>query len=372
MANTFTLPEELFNSMINSFNEAEEKSNDVLLSTKEDKNKIKDDSVTKLTTKQKNRLKQVGNIFFSIDKVQTLFEKDFAKHIEKIKEYEITENVKQIVEFESEKIEVKKENKKRSWRSSVRKLRMMIRFYSFFQSVYENFKKFQEHAQEIIARNNGENDVTLREALTDKDARKKFIEKYKKMFHDIIITFFEDVIMGSVLPAVELVIRIMADTILELFRKFRLIIEKIGDAAFEIITSKPGMKLMSKFAGKRMLKIGAKIAARHAAASAAAAAPAATGIGAVVVPYTEAIFNAAMLAWDIYDGINLTIDCYNLYQDYKKYKQIAGEIIIGGLEKAKENVELARQKINAQLEKMNANLDKSVIKMQKITGQVRQ
>lgn len=307
MANTFTLPEELFNSMINSFNEAEEKSNDVLLSTKEDKNKIKDNSITKLTAKQKNRLKQVGNIFFSIDKVQTLFEKDFAKHIEKIEEYEIAENVKQIVEFESEKIEAKKENKKRSWRSSVRKLRMMIRFYSFFQSVYENFKKFQEHAQEIIARNNGENDVTLREALTDKDARKKFIEKYKKMFHDVIITFFEDVIMGSVLPAIELVIRMMIDALLELFRNMKESFERLksilGDG-LEVFLKGKGLKISAKTLSKIL---GGKFAAKLLTKVAGMSAVRAVGHA---IPYV----NAVMIAWDVYDAIKLGILVYKRYK----------------------------------------------------------
>lgn len=226
MAESFTLPDELFNSMINGFNkESEEKQ---LYIDPNEKSKIDEKNKnTVLTLKQKKRIGNIASTFFNIDDVKNIFKKDFVKYVDKIEEQEVTQAITQIIDDVKDYIKEKKEKKKTSLRSSIRKYRMMIRFYAFAKKVFDNFKKFQKHAHEILDKHSRTDDVTLMEALKDETKRKKYIEQKKKLFGDIIMAFFNDVIKGSVIPAIEFIIRMIVDSLLELFRKINELIEKI-------------------------------------------------------------------------------------------------------------------------------------------------
>ena len=311
MAATFTLPEELFDSMIHYFGHTNEPK-DELLSGKEDKNKIVNDSSTRLNISQRKRVAAVGAIFFTVDKIKDIFEKDLTKFFDAIEEQETVPVIESIREELEEEVEIKKEKKNFNFRSSLRKYRMMLRFYTFFKKVFDNFKKFQEDAQEIIRRNTHGNDVTLREALTDEKKRKKYIEQKKKIFHDIIMAFFEDVIMDTLIPLIELVIRILVDYFLELFKKIQRSINEIknkfGDAALEAFFSKRGIKISKYIIGKILsANVGKKAIAKM-------------GLKYTIrgvlhfVPYV----NVVMYAWDAYDVLMFAYDAYKAYKRCKK------------------------------------------------------
>lgn len=356
MAESFTLPDELFNSMINGFNkESEEKQ---LYIDSNEKSKIDEKNKnTILILKQKKRIGNIASTFFSIDDVKNIFKKDFVKYVDKIEEQEVTQAVTQIIDDVKDDIKEKKKKKKTSLRSSIRKYRMMIRLYAFAKKVFDNFKKFQKHAHEILNKHNRTDDVTLMEALKDETKRKKYIEQKKKLFGDIITAFFNDVIKGSVIPAIEFIIRMIVDSLLELFRKFSELIEKFGDVILAGLNK--SKKMIFKMVGKKAAKMAAKAAARHATASAVAAAPAVTGVGAVIVPFTEAIVNVVGIAWDLYDAANLAYDIYSMYQTGKKAYNEAGKVLIGWTENAIKAVEKAEQNADAMIGKFGANLKKS-------------
>lgn len=346
MAESFTLPDELFNSMINGFNkESEEK---VLYIDPNEKSKIDEKNKnTILALKQKKRIGNIASIFFSIDAVKDIFKKDFVKYVDKIEEQEVTRGIRQIIDNVKDDIKEKKKKKKTSLRSSIRKYRMMIRLYAFAKKVFDNFKKFQKHAHEILDKHSKTDDVTLMEALKDETKRKKYIEQKKKLFGDIIMAFFNDVIKGSVIPAIEFIIRMIVDSLLELFRKINELIEKFGDVILAGLNK--SKKMILKMAGKKAAKMAAKSAARHATATVA---------GGAVTP-VAAVLNAVGVIWDIYDAANLAYDIYNMYQTGKKAYNEAGKVLIGWTQNAIKAVEKAEQNADAMIGKFGANLKKS-------------
>ena len=346
MAESFTLPDELFNSMINGFNkESEEK---VLYIDSNEKSKIDEKNKnTILVLKQKKRIGNIASIFFSIDAVQDIFKKDFVKYVDKIEEQEVTRGIRQIIDNVKDNIKEKKKKKKTSLRSSIRKYRMMIRLYAFAKKVFDNFKKFQKHAHEILDKHSKTDDVTLMEALKYETKRKKYIEQKKKLFGDIITAFFNDVIKGSVIPAIEFIIRMIVDSLLELFRKINELIEKFGDVILAGLDK--SKKMILKMAGKKAAKMAAKSAARHATATVA---------GGAVTP-VAAVLNAVGVVWDIYDAVNLAYDIYNMYQTGKKAYNEAGKALIGWTQNAIKAVEKAEQNADAMISKFGANLKKS-------------
>lgn len=342
MAKSFTLPDELFNSMINGFDkESEEK---VLYIDPNEKSKIDEKNKnTVLPLKQKKRIGNIASIFFSIDAVKNIFKKDFVKYVDKIEEQEVTQSITQIIDEVKDDIKEKKKKKKTSLRSSIRKYRMMIRFYAFAKKVFDNFKKFQKHAHEILDKHSKTDDVTLMEALKDETKRKKYIEQKKKLFGDIIMAFFNDVIKGSVIPAIEFIIRMIVDSLLEVFRKINELIEKFGDAILTGLDK--SKKMIFKIASKRAAKMGATIATRHEAATAGGP--------------IAAFLNAVGLAWDIYDAAKLAYDIYSIYQTGKKAYNEAGKVLIGWAENAIKAVENAEQNADTIMGKFGANLKKS-------------
>ena len=346
MAESFTLPDELFNSMINGFNkESEEKQ---LYIDSNEKSKIDEKNKnTVLILKQKKRIGNIASTFFNIDDVKNIFKKDFVKYVDKIEEQEVTQAITQIIDDVKDDIKEKKEKKKTSLRSSIRKYRMMIRLYAFAKKVFDNFKKFQKHAHEILDKHSRTDDVTLMEALKDETKRKKYIEQKKKLFGDIITAFFNDVIKGSVIPAIEFIIRMIVDSLLELFRKINELIEKFGDVILAGLDK--SKKMILKMAGKKAAKMAAKSAARHATATVA---------GGAVTP-VAAVLNAVGVVWDIYDAVNLAYDIYNMYQTGKKAYNEAGKALIGWTQNAIKAVEKAEQNADAMISKFGANLKKS-------------
>lgn len=346
MAESFTLPDELFNSMINGFNkESEEKQ---LYIDSNEKSKIDEKNKnTVLILKQKKRIGNIASTFFNIDDVKNIFKKDFVKYVDKIEEQEVTQAITQIIDEVKDDIKEKKEKKKTSLRSSIRKYRMMIRLYAFAKKVFDNFKKFQKHAHEILDKHSRTDDVTLMEALKDETKRKKYIEQKKKLFGDIITAFFNDVIKGSVIPAIEFIIRMIVDSLLELFRKINELIEKFGDVILAGLDK--SKKMILKMAGKKAAKMAAKSAARHATATVA---------GGAVTP-VAAVLNAVGVVWDIYDAVNLAYDIYNMYQTGKKAYNEAGKALIGWTQNAIKAVEKAEQNADAMISKFGANLKKS-------------
>lgn len=332
--------------MINGFNkESEEKQ---LYIDPNEKSKIDEKNKnTILVLKQKKRIGNIASTFFDIDDVKNIFKKDFVKYVDKIEEQEVTQAITQIIDDVKDDIKEKKEKKKTSLRSSIRKYRMMIRFYAFAKKVFDNFKKFQKHAHEILDKHSRTDNVTLMEALKDETKRKKYIEQKKKLFGDIIMTFFNDVIKGSVIPAIEFIIRMIVDSLLELFRKINGLIEKFGDVILAGLDK--SKKIILKIAGKKAAKMAAKSAARHATATVA---------GGAVTP-VAAVLNAAGIVWDLYDAANLAYDIYNIYQTGKKAYDETGNALIKWTENAIKAVEKAEQNADTMIGKFGVNLKKS-------------
>ena len=352
MAETFTLPEELFNSMINGFNSNDKTDKKLLHIDANKKSKVDDKGVkTNLLSNQNKRIANIANEFFSLTEVKKSFEKNFVKFIDNVQEQEVTEAVKVIKkeaeEEAEEEQEKKKKKKKRSARATMRKYRMIMRFYTFAMKVYDNFKKFQRRAHEIIDRFSGGDNVTLKEAMTDEAKRKIFIQQKSKMFKELIVAFFDDVIMGSVIPLIELIIKMIVDSLLEFFKKFHDIIveikEKLGDKALDFLSSRKGIKLTKKAftklassrLGKGVGKLLAKVVAKQAALHAVAAGLAATGVGAIAAGALE----VGLWIWTAYDVVSAVYDTYEAYQTGKRLWYEGGKRIISGLERSIEMID---------------------------------
>lgn len=325
MAETFTLPEELFNSMINGFKD-ENKTDELNIEVDQNKkNKTDGSSRTILNVTQKRRIANIANVLFD-DNARKFFETDFENHLKKIEDIELeqTKEAVNVIKEEAEKeVKEKKNKKKTSFKKRMRQFRMVSHLLKFITDIYNNFKKFGKESSSIIQRHFYDKGFTIRGVLTDKNERDRFVLELKGALNDTVQSFYENLILNSFFPLLELIVKIGLENLLTL-------LDDIRDKA-DIIMSGIG-----KFAGKRLLKTFAKKVATKLAAKAGiklgiqmightiAAASAGTVVGAPVA----AVIEAALWAWTIYDMITAYAEMREMYKDAVKAFNAIGKKFI--------------------------------------------
>lgn len=151
----FTLPEELFDSMVSGFKQETSETISITIDYSA-KNKIeKNNTRPVLNPVEKKRIANIAEQFFG-ESVKTFFFTDYSKFTKKIEEIN-ADTVKQSVKAiqAEEEQEVKKKKKKRSINffklaSTFRKIMALV---TFVRKVVNNIKNFIQDAHNIIDKN---------------------------------------------------------------------------------------------------------------------------------------------------------------------------------------------------------------------------
>lgn len=299
MAETFTLPEELFNSMINSFNSNDKTEQANIGVDQNKKNKTDGSNKTALDVTQKRRLGNVANVWFGDDLVK-FFQSDFKKQIKQIEDVEL-EETKQKLEIikkeEVKKVEKKKAKKKMSLKRMMKMFRIMTHIIKLIMDLKENFEKFKGDTHSIFQRYFAGEDYTVKGILTDEKERSRFVKSLKAALKETVKSFYENMIINSLIPLLEFLCKMILEKIID-------ILSAITDKAEAIASLSGASELLKTFAkklGKVLIKKAAKFLAKtlakQAAAHAVAAGAAATGIGAPVAAAIE----IGLWLWTLYD-----------------------------------------------------------------------
>lgn len=254
MAETFTLPEELFNSMINGFND-ENKTEELNIEIDQnEKNKADGSNKTILNVTQKRRIANIANVLFD-DNAKKFFETDFENHLKKIEDIELEqtkEAVNIIKEEAEEEVKEKKNKKKTSFKKRMRQFRMVSHLLKFITDIYNNFKKFGKESNSIIQRHFYDKGFSIRGVLTDKNERKLFIDEVFKAMEEIAYAFYYSILLETIQPTIEFFTKIILEKVLDFLDKISEALDAGEDALEKFGLTEAAKNEISEFS--RQLK----------------------------------------------------------------------------------------------------------------------
>lgn len=234
--------------MINGFNK--NKSNKQCIKTKKDKNKVDGSNKTILNTTQKIRIFKIANAMLGDDFAKFL-QNGFYKQLKKIEAIELEETKEKIEAVKNEVAEqekVKKEKKKFSIRSGMRKIRILMHVVNFAIKIYDNFKKFKKETDSIIAKHFKDQGFTLKDVLTDEATRDLFLAELESAINEIAISFYKNVLINSIAPTLEFITKMALEKVLTFLDNLRDKIEAAEDVLEDKIESTIAKNRLKKFA----------------------------------------------------------------------------------------------------------------------------
>lgn len=238
MANAFTLPEELFDSMINGFDKEPE---DELIITvdQNEKNKVdKSEGETRLSGAQKRRIFNISSSIFADTNLKKFFQDDYEKHLKNIEKIE-SEETKQVLEVikEEKKEEVKKEKEKKkfSFKRILRRFRMVSHILKFITDLYYNFKNFGNSVGFIFEEHFSGKGYSVGGILTDEKERKDFVNDVFEAMEEIAYAFYYNILLDSIQPALEFFTKIIMEKVLEFIDRLQETLEGAEEVMKKLI-----------------------------------------------------------------------------------------------------------------------------------------
>lgn len=238
MANGFTLPEELFNSMINGFDKKPE--DEIIITVDQnEKNKVdKSESETRLSGAQKRRVFNIGASIFADTNLKKFFQDDYEKHLKNIEKIE-SEETKQVLDTikEEKKEEVKKEKEKKkfSFKRVLRRFRMVSHILKFITDLYYNFKNFGNSVGFIFEEHFSGKGYSVGGILTDEKERKDFVNDAFEAMEEIAYAFYYNILLDSIQPALEFFTKIIMEKVLEFIDNLQETLESAEEVMEDLI-----------------------------------------------------------------------------------------------------------------------------------------
>lgn len=238
MANAFTLPEELFDSMINGFDKEPEDELIITLDQNE-KNKVdKSESETRLSGAQKRRIFNISSSIFADTNLKKFFQDDYGKHLKNIEKIE-SEETKQVLEAikEEKKEEVKKEKEKKkfSFKRILRRFRMVSHILKFITDLYYNFKNFGNSVGFIFEEHFSGKGYSVAGILTDEKERKDFVNDVFEAMEEIAYAFYYNILLDSIQPALEFFTKIIMEKVLEFIDRLQETLEGAEEVMEDLV-----------------------------------------------------------------------------------------------------------------------------------------
>lgn len=238
MANAFTLPDELFDSIINGFDKKPE--DEVIITVDQnEKNKVdKSEGETKLSGAQKRRVFNIGASIFADTNLKKFFQDDYEKHLKNIEKIE-SEETKQVLDTikEEKKEEVKKEKEKKkfSFKRVLRRFRMVSHILKFITDLYYNFKNFGNSVGYIFEDHFSGKGYSVGGILTDEKEREDFVNDVFEAMEEIAYAFYYNILLDSIQPALEFFTKIIMEKVLEFIDNLQETLESAEEVMEDLV-----------------------------------------------------------------------------------------------------------------------------------------